>query len=112
MYRYAVQEVVRVVDGDTVDLKLDLGFHIVMTDRFRLAGIDTPELTDPDPNVRARAQQAKEFTRQWLSANGPYQAVTIKSDHFGRWLAYLHNANDDLLNTDLLNAGLAVAFHR
>jgi endonuclease YncB( thermonuclease family) len=43
MYEYKVKRVVKVVDGDTVDLELDLGFHCSITERFRLKDIDAPE---------------------------------------------------------------------
>ena len=43
MYEYKVKEIVRVVDGDTVDVFLDLGFNITVKKRIRLYGIDTPE---------------------------------------------------------------------
>jgi len=43
MYEYKVKEVVRVIDGDTVDLILDLGFGLFKKERVRIAGVDTPE---------------------------------------------------------------------
>ena len=43
MYEYRVKEVVRVIDGDTVDLILDLGFGLFKKERVRIAGVDTPE---------------------------------------------------------------------
>ena len=43
MYEYRIKEVVKVVDGDTVDIILDLGFGLFKKERVRIAGIDTPE---------------------------------------------------------------------
>ena len=43
MYTYFVSSVDRVVDGDTVDVIIDLGFDLTKKERVRLAGIDTPE---------------------------------------------------------------------
>ena len=43
MYEYAIKEVVKIVDGDTVDVIIDLGFNLSKKERIRLAGIDTPE---------------------------------------------------------------------
>jgi micrococcal nuclease len=43
MYEYRVKKVTGVVDGDTIDVELDLGFNISYSQRVRLAGIDTPE---------------------------------------------------------------------
>ena len=44
MYEYHVKKVTNVVDGDTIDVEIDLGFDISFSSRVRLAGIDTPEL--------------------------------------------------------------------
>ena len=43
MYEYAVKEITKVIDGDTVDVVIDLGFDLSKKERVRLAGIDTPE---------------------------------------------------------------------
>ena len=43
MYEYAIQKVVKVVDGDTIDIIIDLGFDLTKKERVRLAGIDAPE---------------------------------------------------------------------
>ena len=43
MYEYYVREVKNVVDGDTIDVVIDLGFNVLFEQRVRLAGIDTPE---------------------------------------------------------------------
>jgi micrococcal nuclease len=48
MYEYKIKEVVRVVDGDTVDILIDLGFDLTKKERVRLAGIDTPESRTKD----------------------------------------------------------------
>ena len=48
MYEYRVKQVLRVVDGDTIDVDIDLGFDISFTSRVRLAGIDTPESRTTD----------------------------------------------------------------
>ena len=43
MYEYKIKEVIKVVDGDTIDILIDLGFDLTKKERVRLAGIDTPE---------------------------------------------------------------------
>ena len=48
MYEYAIKEVVKVVDGDTIDIIIDLGFDLTKKERVRLAGIDTPETRTRD----------------------------------------------------------------
>jgi len=110
-YDYRITEVVRVVDGDTVDLRIDLGFHMSAALRFRLYGIDTPEKGTPDWD------KATQFTANWLSAASnltTLRARTYKSDSFGRWLAVVYiidsKGQEVVLNTALLSAGLAVVF--
>tara|TARA_R110002020_G_scaffold22920_14_gene76909 strand:- start:423 stop:836 length:414 start_codon:yes stop_codon:yes gene_type:complete len=60
MYEYAVKEVVKVVDGDTVDVIVDLGFDILHKTRVRLYGINTPETRTRDLEEKARGLMAKE----------------------------------------------------
>ena len=48
MYTYFVKSVDRVVDGDTIDISIDLGFDLTKKERVRLAGIDTPEKRTKD----------------------------------------------------------------
>ena len=90
-------ELVRVVDGDTVDLISDLGFDTFKRERFRLYGIDAPEL---------RTEAGKE-AKAWLEdALMPLEAIYIqtiqlktkaKRDKYGRFLAVLY---DDLGDID------------
>jgi micrococcal nuclease len=82
MYEYRVTEVIRVVDGDTVDLRLDLGFHLSTALRFRILGLDTPERGQPG------WAEATEYTRVYLATfPQPLKVRTEKADSFGRWLA-------------------------
>ena len=53
MYEYAIKEVVKVVDGDTIDVVIDLGFDLTKKERIRLAGIDTPESRTRDLEEKA-----------------------------------------------------------
>lgn len=103
-YDYKVLEVVRVVDGDTVDLRLDLGFRIHTVNRFRLFLVDTPERGQP------QWSEASDFTRLWLSKPGELRALTHKSDSFGRWLADLYYTSDpeNTLSRALVIVGLGV----
>jgi len=52
MYEYRVKKVLKIVDGDTIDVDIDLGFDISFTSRVRLAGIDTPESRTTDKMER------------------------------------------------------------
>ena len=61
MYEYQVKEIVRVVDGDTVDVIIDLGFSLTKKERVRLAGIDAPESRTTDLEEKELGLDAKEF---------------------------------------------------
>lgn len=95
----------RVIDGDTIDASVDLGFHIYTSVRFRLNGIDTAEVTSSDPALREIAYKAKQRVSDLIVG----KEVTIrssKSDKYGRWLADVYI--DALhLNDILLSEGLA-----
>ena len=106
MYEYKAI-VTNVVDGDTIDAEVDLGFHLNATLRFRLLGVDCPE----------RGQEgyaaAKEFVEQAVLG----QHVTVKTkkgDSFGRWLCVVqYDAEGEFpkdLQAELIKAGLATAF--
>jgi micrococcal nuclease len=89
-------ELIRVVDGDTVDLIIDLGFDTSRKERFRLYGIDAPEMNT------AAGKEAK----KWLwDALQPLEAIYIqtiqletkaKRDKYGRFLAVLYKGEADM----------------
>lgn len=105
----------RTVDGDTCDLIVDLGFHMTTTQRFRLLGIDTPELHATDLKERERAVAAKQALTSMLSTDGdwPLLVRTQKTDSFGRWLAeiWIEGAGVNV-NAKLLADGYAVPFKK
>ena len=84
-------ELIRVVDGDTVDLIIDLGFDTLRKERFRLYGIDAPEMNTPE---------GKEAQAWLIGVLGPYGAIYVqtiqlstkaKRDKYGRFLAVLYD---------------------
>ena len=60
MYIYRVKKITNVVDGDTIDVDIDLGFNISYSQRVRLAGIDTPESRTKDLREKALGLESKE----------------------------------------------------
>lgn len=100
----------RVVDGDTIDVIIDSGFHATRVERLRLLGINCPEMKED------AGRAAKEFTTEWIReawSDTPWPLViqTEKSDAFGRYLAYVWRTFDGrCLNDDLLDSGNAVPF--
>ena len=69
MYTYFVKSVDRIVDGDTVDISIDLGFSLTKKERVRLAGIDTPE---------KRTKDAKK--KKWVSGFGVFRDASYGSN--------------------------------
>lgn len=108
-YDYRVEKVLRVVDGDTMDLILsgDFGFHLTFQAfvRVRLLDIDTPEKNKPDQHETA--MKAQIFTTDWLTRNiDSLRAATKKEDSFGRWLTVVYSTdNGETLADALYSAG-------
>ena len=86
----------RVVDGDTYDLDVDVGFNLSYSARFRLYGFDTPELRSGGDFEKERAGEAKRFATCWFKARNPIYIRTYKADSFGRWLAQVFGEHDNL----------------
>jgi micrococcal nuclease len=89
-------ELVRVVDGDTVDLIIDLGFDTSRRERFRLYGVDAPEMrTEAGKAARAwlwgELQPLEEIYVQTLQL-----ATKAKRDKYGRFLAVLYSDLGDI----------------
>ena len=78
--------VMRIIDGDTVDLDIDLGFHVSIKQRVRLAGIDTPEKTNSIQETRERAFKATLRLRELIPENSTVSIQTFKADKYGRML--------------------------
>lgn len=99
--------VIKVVDGDTIDCTVDLGFSIFSKIRFRLYGIDTPEKTSKILEIRELANKATEFVKNAI--NG--KTITIQSvekDKYGRWLGIVHiDSTQATLNEQLVTLNLA-----
>lgn len=108
MISYTYKAIVtNIVDGDTVDATLDLGFHVYTKMRFRLNGIDTPEMNSKDEAIRALAKDAKGFLTDNL-LNKEVIIIQYKTDKYGRWLAdILESSNSPTINEQLVQLGLA-----
>ncbi|MBW8034201.1 MAG: nuclease [Planctomycetes bacterium] len=105
MYQYKAK-LIRVIDGDTVDLKVDLGFKVFVEIRFRLNGIDTPE-TRGDEKEAGLA--AKKFLIEALG-DRDIKVASEKTGKFGRWLGTLFVAGSDI-NELMINQGHAVPYN-
>jgi micrococcal nuclease len=111
MYEYYVRKVEGVVDGDTIDVLIDLGFDILFASRVRLAGIDTPESRTKDLAEKALGLEAKEYLKKALK---DAKSVVIKtekmdsSEKYGRILGWVYINGDTVsLNDMMINDGYA-----
>lgn len=102
--------ITKVIDGDTVDANVDLGFNISTLVRFRLYGIDTMETNDKDSIKREQGYAAKRFVID-TCLNQQVMLRTFKPDKYGRWLAdvYVGNASRSI-NAQLVENNLAVSY--
>jgi len=104
----------RVVDGDTIDVILDLGFDISLKERVRLVGINTPESRTRDLEEKARGLAAKDFVCEWLlkeAGNSPIiETSKDKTGKFGRILGRVFNDEGHCLNDILIAEGHAVPY--
>jgi len=111
MYEYYVRKVENVVDGDTIDVLIDLGFDILFQSRVRLAGIDTPESRTKDLKEKALGLESKEYLKKHLK---DAKSVIIKtekmdsSEKYGRILGWVYiNGDTESLNDKMINDGYA-----
>jgi len=111
MYQYYVRKVENVVDGDTIDVLIDLGFDILFSSRVRLAGIDTPESRTKDLKEKALGLESKEYLKKALK---DAKSVVIKtekmnsSEKYGRILGWIYVNEDTVsLNDMMINDGYA-----
>jgi micrococcal nuclease len=111
MYEYYVRKVENVVDGDTIDVLIDLGFDILFQSRVRLAGIDTPESRTRDLAEKALGLESKEYLKKQIK---DAKSVVIKtekmdsSEKYGRILGWLYiNDDTESINDKMINDGYA-----
>lgn len=98
--------ITNVIDGDTVDARVDLGFTVSVNVRFRLYGIDTPELRSSDEAVREQAKLAKQYVIDCL-LNKEVLLKSYKTDKYGRWLADFFIEENVTISRRLVEEGLA-----
>ena len=93
--------VYNVVDGDTIDIELDLGFRIKTRQRLRLSGIDTPERGQPGYD------EAKVALSN-LILGKTVTCITFKPSKYGYFLAVIEQKDSDVtINQHMINEGLA-----
>jgi micrococcal nuclease len=114
-YTYHVKGITKVVDGDTVDVTLDLGFGVFTEQRVRLLGIDCEETRTRDPVEKRYGKLAKKQLRHWCY-NKPSETMQIRcetrdpKDKFGRALGELW-IQDVNVNKWMVDNHFAVAYN-
>jgi micrococcal nuclease len=111
MYEYRVKKITGVVDGDTIDVDIDLGFNVSFSQRVRLAGIDTPESRTSDKFEKTLGLESKEYLKSKLK---DAKLVVIKtekpdsSEKYGRILGWLYVDGDTVsVNDHMIEDGYA-----
>ncbi|NTW91114.1 MAG: nuclease [Erysipelotrichaceae bacterium] len=93
----------KIVDADTLDATLDLGFSVFKKVRCRLAGINAPELSTPEGKI------AKQFLIETLPLNSEITVESKGYDKYGRSIAVIY-FNGESINKKLLDTGHAVPY--
>jgi micrococcal nuclease len=110
-YIYRIKQITRVIDGDTIDADIDLGFDISLTKRIRLAGVDTPESRTSDANEKKYGLEAKEWLKHKVENAGHILIKTELPDStekYGRIIGHLFvNDQENSLNDQMIIEGYA-----
>ena len=113
-YVYRIKSVTKVVDGDTIDADIDLGFDISLSKRIRLAGIDTPESRTTNIKEKAMGLESKEWLKKTLEGAKDILIKTELPDStekYGRIIGHLFiNGQETSLNNQMITSGYALAY--
>lgn len=105
MYTYKV-EILQIIDGDTLDAKVDLGFKIFLKMRFRLTGINAPEMKTPE-GFKSRARLLQLLP---IGSLNVVQSNKDKQEKFGRYLGIFYDTEDHNVNDRMVLEGFAVPY--
>ena len=118
-YNFRVTEINRVLDGDTIDVTIDLGFDLYKKERVRIAGVDTPEKRTRDLEEKELGIDATNWLKKKLedTIEGDGDELTIRTElvggmgKYGRLLGWLY-INEELvsLNEQMIEEGYAWAY--
>jgi micrococcal nuclease len=110
-YIYRIKQITKVVDGDTIDADVDLGFDISLSKRIRLAAVDTPESRTADANEKKYGLESKEWLKHKLENA---KNILIKTElpdsteKYGRIIGHLFiNDQETSLNNQMIIEGYA-----
>ena len=117
-YNFRVTEIVKVVDGDTIDVTIDLGFDLYKKERVRIAGVDTPEKRTRDLEEKALGLDATYWMKKHLEYTiAGDEELTIRTElkggtgKYGRLLGWLYVGDATVsLNEQMITEGYAWAY--
>jgi micrococcal nuclease len=118
-YNFRVTEINKVLDGDTIDVTIDLGFDLYKKERVRIAGVDTPEKRTRDLEEKELGIDATNWLKKKLEDTiaGEGDELTIRTElhggvgKYGRLLGWLYINEDELsLNEQMITEGYAWAY--
>ena len=111
MYEYRIKKVTNVVDGDTIDVEIDLGFSVSYAQRLSLAGIDTPESRTTDKAEKILGLEAKEYLKSKVKDAKEVIVKTEKpdsSEKYGRILGWVYvDGSTKSINEQMIEDGHA-----
>jgi micrococcal nuclease len=114
VFEYRIKQVIKVVDGDTIDVDIDLGFSISYSQRLRLAGIDTPESRTTDKLEKTLGLESKEYLKYKFKDAKKIVVKTEKpdsSEKYGRILGWIYlDGNDKSINEQMIEDGYAWSY--
>ena len=112
-FSYRVDKVTKIVDGDTIDVMLDLGFDIKYKSRVRLFGIDTPESRTRDKVEKKYGLLSKKFLQEQIKKSKKVTIKTYKGDETGKFGRILGDVFIDgkSVNTLMCQKGHAVEYY-
>ena len=110
-YIYRIKQITKVIDGDTIDADIDLGFDISLSKRIRLAAVDTPESRTADANEKKYGLESKEWLKHKIENA---KNILIKTElpdsteKYGRIIGHLFiNDQETSLNNQMIIEGYA-----
>jgi micrococcal nuclease len=104
---FPVERLVRIVDGDTQDLLIDLGLDTYTLIRTRLIGVDTPETRGVE---KPEGEVAKAYVTKWFAEHKDLKLIYFGKGKFGRALSVVRGG-DDFLNVDIITSGNHASKH-
>jgi micrococcal nuclease len=110
MYTYKIKEVLKIVDGDTLDIIISVGFDIYLQQRIRLAGINAPETKTLNEEEKRKGLESKEWLKNRVT-NKSLVIRTIKEEKYGRMLGHIYvDGSKTSINEEMIQLGLAVPY--